>query len=355
MSAGRRALTAGAIVRRTLRELERLAGGIDWRRFVLHEEVLRSALPARAAAICHRAMLPDAVDRARRFALESDSYRSAAADRGDLDGHARRIVMDGIPWWVPLLNPADPADVARALQQQDFPYRAITQTRELAVGGIMLDIGANTGRMAIPRVLLGDVQVAYCAEPEPLNYSCLVRNVRDNGLAGLIMPDRVAIGSENTTLRMMRGKTSGGHRVIDPGVRAKRETIDVPALTLDAWCDRLGLDLREVAFVKLDTQGSELHVLSGAPRLLACPHIAWQIEIDVALLRNRGVGPDDLYALLRRHFTHFIDLSGRARGPRVRPAEALPMALSYIQRGRGQRTDILAFTMQPPASRAEAS
>jgi len=40
---------------------------------------------------------------------------------------------------VPILNPDDEADVQRYVDGQDFPYRVITQTREAAIGGIMLE------------------------------------------------------------------------------------------------------------------------------------------------------------------------------------------------------------------------
>jgi FkbM family methyltransferase len=59
----------------------------------------------------------------------------------------------------------------------------------------MLDIGASIGRMSIPRVILGDLVHAYCAEPDPLNYAALVRNVAANGLCGLVLPDQAAIGA----------------------------------------------------------------------------------------------------------------------------------------------------------------
>jgi FkbM family methyltransferase len=349
MSRPRFRLSPGAVFRRGLHRLDLLSGGIDWKRFVLDADVLRETLPLRASAARGRSSLPEAVDREARFEKVAERYRETLDDDGDVDGHCRRTAIDGIAWWVPLMDPTDEAAVARSLAHQDFPYRAITQTRELAVGGIMLDIGANNGRMSISRVMLGDVRVAYCAEPEPLNYACLVRNVRDNGLRGLVLPDRVAIGSDNTTVLMMRGRTSGGHRVVNPGSRQKRPTIEVPCLTLDTWCERMGIDLQQVSFVKVDTQGSEIHVLRGAPRVLACRHIAWQIEIDPGLLRNRGFAPGDLFALMQRHFTHWIDLNRHAQGARVRAIHALTSALEYIQERRGARTDVLAFTLQAPS------
>ena len=334
---------APRIVRRALRRLNMLAGGVDWRRFVLREKVLRAALATRAQVARHRATLQPAVDREQAFVRISESYREASECAAREDGRFRRVAVDGIPWFVPLLKPDDPAAVSRVIGQQDFPYRAIIQTRELGLGGTMLDIGANVGRMSIPRLILGDAQLVYCAEPEPLNYECLVRNVHVNGLRGLVMPDRVAIGSENGTVRMMRAKSPGGHRIVGAQETATGETVDVRVRTLDSWCDEIGVDVQQVTFVKVDAQGCELHLLRGASRLLACRHIAWQLEIDETLLRTQGDTTGALFTMLQRHFTHFIDLNKMARGARIRPVTALAEALGYI--GAGAHTDVLVFTM----------
>ena len=197
----------------------------------------------------------------------------------------------------------------------------------------MIDIGANIGRMSIPRVVLGDATVAYCIEPDPLNYACLVRNIRDNGLAGLAMPDRLAIGAQNGTVRLERAKSPGGHRVLGEGMTTGRETVEVPIATLDAWVDRVGIDLDTVRFVKLDVQGGEVDVLAGAARVLACRHIAWQVEVDVERLSKRGLGFEDLFGHLRHNFTHFTDLNRLATGSRLR---------SYSRAARGH-------VLRPPA------
>lgn len=321
----------------------------ELRRAPLDKAVLRGALPIRASTARHRAQQAEARERERRFADVSTSYAEAVRDT-QADEHRRRVELDGLRWWVPLTVPGDAALVERALSKQDFPYRAITQTRELGIGGVMLDIGANNGRMTIPRVVLGDAQAAYCAEPEPLNYACLVGNVRDNGLSGLVMPDRVAIGARNGSVRLARSRASGGHKVIASNAQATPTTIDVPCFTLDSWCERLGVDARQVSFVKIDAQGSEVDVLSGAERLLASPHIAWQLEVDVELLRERGLDAGDLFAILQRHFTHWLDLNKRASGARVRPIAELNDGTAYIQQGAGGRTDILVFNLQPRQS-----
>jgi FkbM family methyltransferase len=203
--------------------------------------------------------------------------------------------------------------------------------------------------MCIPRVIFGDVTAAYCAEPDPVNYTCLVRNVRDNHLTGLILPDQLAIGSEDGTVCIERAKSAGGHRVVEAR-RPKHETIEVSCLTLDTWVDRVGIDLQQLVFVKVDAQGSEMHVLRGAGRVLACTHVAWQIEVDRTLLANRGFQAADLYGLLRQHFTHFVDLGRNAIGARVRPVAEMADALAYVTGGSEGRTDVLVFTLGAPVT-----
>jgi FkbM family methyltransferase len=320
------------------------------RRQVLEPDTLQALLPLRAPVVARASWKPEAHAREERFKAVSPAYASAAASPDEFAANIKVITLDSLTWSVPLLAPDDPEAVARYLRHQDFPYRAITQTREAAIGGVMIDIGANIGRMSIPRVVLGDATVAYCVEPDPLNYACLVRNIRDNGLAGLALPDRLAIGDKNGTVRLERAKSPGGHRVISDGTTTGRATMDVPMSTLDAWVDRVGIDLDDLRFVKLDVQGGEVDVLAGASRVLACPHVAWQVEVDAERLEKRGLTTDALFGPLRRHFTHFVDLNRLATGTRLRAVADLDEALGYVKQQGAGGTDVLFFTL--PARKA---
>jgi FkbM family methyltransferase len=319
--------------------------GKQLHRRILEPDVLRGTLPLRAYAVRQAARRPEARDREHRFRQVSSSYARAVDDAGHIGPEARILAIDSLTWWVPLAAHDDPVRVEHALTHQHFPYRVITQTRDVAIGGTMIDIGANTGRMSIPRVILGDATMAYCAEPDPLNYACLVRNVRDNGLTGLVLPDQLAIGSKDGTVRLERAKTTGGHRVIDAGATSKREVREIRSLRLDTWVDLVSIDLDQVRFVKVDVQGSEVDVLRGATRVLERKHIAWQIEVDLKILARRGFAQSDLYVLMQQHFTHFIDLNGRLTTVRVRPVEELPEALAYVSGGTEGRTDVVLVTM----------
>lgn len=318
-------------------------------RSVIEKDVLRRQLPLRAPILAHRSAQADARERERRFQECSPAYARALADTS-ADPRIHATTIDSLPWSVPVLKPDDPAFVARAMGHQDFPYRVITQTREVGLGGVMLDIGANTGRMSISRVMLGDVAAVYCAEADSLNYRCLVRNVRDNHLGGIVMPDQLAIGSDDGVVRLEQAKTAGGHRVIDAGVEPTGAIVEVPSLTLDTWLGRLDVDPRDVTFVKVDVQGSEVHVLRGAGRLLACPHVAWQMEVDVEWLGRRGSSLAALFELLSRHFTHFVDLNRASVGERVRRTSDFGEALAHLDAGTPGRTDLLLYnlaTVQP--------
>ena len=344
MTKDTKALELSARERKRIEVLEQKTHTLH--RSVLDKAVLQGQLPIRARAAAYRSHQAEARARLDRFLASSSAYVRARADAEPLAHETRVIRLDSLTWWVPLARPDDATLVERSLGHQDFPYRLLTQTRELALGGLMIDIGANTGRMCIPRVILGDVTAAYCAEPDPLNYACLVRNARDNELEGLVLPDQVAIGSSNGTVRLMRANSAGGHRVLDHGTTTKYEVVEVESLTLDAWVDRIGIDLQQLAFVKLDAQGSEVHVLMGAPRVLECRHVVWQIEIDLPLLAKRGFVAEDMFGYLRRHFSHFVDLNRSALGSRVRPIDKIGDALAGLVGGSEGRTDVLLFTLE---------
>jgi len=84
-------------------------------------------------------------------------------------------------------------------------------------------------------------------------------------------------------------------------------------------------------------------VLAGASRMLARKHIAWQIEFSPAMLERSGRSMDEVYQLLERHFTHFIDLRGED-GAHVRPTTELPRALAYVGKTERRYTNVLLYS-----------
>ena len=307
------------------------------------EAVLEHVLPLR-----HAAMLAANHDgrnaREAAFAGRSTSYREALGHPdADMPAAAEPVVIGGLRWWIPA-QPGEAGGIAeRVAGRRRLPLREILETRELAVGRVMLDIGANVGTTSIPRALLGDFNWVYAIEPDPANYACLVRNIVDNGLRGLVLPDRVAIGDLDgeMTLRTLRSGTH--HLVTRPSAVAEDERVTVACLTLDTWIAQMGIDLSDVAFIKSDTQGWDARVLAGAERVLAQRHIAWQIEFSPAMLERSGRSMDEVYEQLERHFTHFIDLRSEG-GARVRRTSSLRDALAYVGKTGRRYTNVLLYS-----------
>jgi FkbM family methyltransferase len=315
------------------------------RRRILSPAVVRGLLPLRARTLEARALLAGAVQEDARFQTCSPDYRDALATATQPHPELVEATVQGLAWWVPVQSSITGAARERFIAKQlRFPYRNITQTREFSQGLVMLDIGANTGRMSIPRVILGDVVRAYCAEPDPLNYAALVRNIADNGLRGLVLPDLAAIGATSGRARLQHAKYAGGHRLVSAPTDGVG--IDVASWRLDEWVHRLSIDPLHVAYVKVDTQGWEVHVLRGASDLLSHQHIAWQLEVSPTMLQAAGTPQRELYDICQKRFSHFIDLDKRAEEPRARPTLDLEHALGYLN-GTEEQTDILLFNADP--------
>jgi FkbM family methyltransferase len=355
-----RAIRARALLERYKQDREQLVAQVRQLRAAVADaaihrhqvpslHALDHLLPARAAAF--RAASASGADgfktaaaRAREEALiaASPAYRAAAgASPSILTTQAAESDAGGLRWWIP----SDQRSRERTGEQW-LRLRPILQSREVATGGVMLDVGAHVGRLAIPRVLLGDADAVYAAEPDPLNYACLVQNVAVSGVRGYVLPDQVAIGAVTGSGWLHKSRFSSGHRIVaTPAADPPDDLIEVPLTTLDAWVAKLGIDSSTISFVRIDVQGYEREVLSGATALLQCPHIAWQLRIDPELLDNARGELDDLMNVLTGAFTHFIDLHKRASGPRVRPVDDLKDALEYLWTDEAD-TDLLLYSVR---------
>ncbi|MEW5982075.1 MAG: FkbM family methyltransferase [Acidobacteriota bacterium] len=304
---------------------------------VLSPDVLRLLLPGRLERARHLSAMPDARARHEAHMRGCLPYREAILAERVPSERAAPATIEGVRWWVPM-DPRYPDRLSRVVGQ-GLPLRILLRTREIALGGSMIDIGANIGRTSIPRVVMGDVSLAYAAEPDPDNFACLARTVADNGLLGLVMPEHTAVGSTDGEIELTHARFIGGH-AIRPASRRGAETTRVPVRRLDTWVRERAIDLDLLTFVKVDVQGWEPHVLLGAPQVLAKAHVSWQLEVDPGQLEAAGGSAEDLFALIEQSFGHFIDLHPDVRGPRVLPVSRLRETLGYLG-DKSHKTDLV--------------
>jgi FkbM family methyltransferase len=322
---------------RRLNQRRRSALSADLLQVVLQTRAAHPGIDAYTAAA--------AMERERRFVEGSDAYRALVDDAAARTAGLECLTIDGLEWWVPL-DERLPQRAERT-RDQGFPYRVLLQTREVAVGGVMLDLGGNIGRTSVTRGLLGDARAVYAAEPEPLNYAALLQNVLAHGMRGIVLPDQVAVGGERGEVRLLRSRFMGGHRVLVQGTDERgAQVVTVPCWPVDEWLDRVGCDPGAVTFVKVDVQGSEIGILRGAAGLLALRQAAWQFEVDPLLLGKAGHTVDELFTAFETHFTHYVDMNPDRPGDRVSPIGEMRERLAYV--GVEQdKTDLMLIPAGP--------
>jgi FkbM family methyltransferase len=128
-------------------------------------------------------------------------------------------------------------------------------------GSCVLDIGANIGvhTLRFARTV-GESGRVYAFEPMEYAYRKLVRNVSLNAYRN-ITAVQIALAERNVKQQRLYFRSSWA----TDGKRVDHDTI-VDSERLDDWCVRLNLE--RVDLIKLDVDGNEFSVLSGAPLLL---------------------------------------------------------------------------------------
>jgi FkbM family methyltransferase len=157
----------------------------------------------------------------------------------------------------------------------------------LSEGCRVLDLGANIGWFAVQAVLAGAEVDAF--EPVPHIADVLERNIarameRGSGSARV---HRYAAGAESGSAEIFLASSNrGDNRVVDSGSQAPEDMsgavgVEIQIRRVDDLVSG-GVDV-----IKIDTQGSEWHALSGAQTLLdASPKLALLIEFWPYALRG---------------------------------------------------------------------
>jgi len=198
----------------------------------------------------------------------------------------RRVKVGGVEWCLPPLE--EPGIPAKPSVERCLPLDELAASRQFAVGGVMLDIGAGYGQTSIPRALLGDFHRIHAAEGRDVWYRCLAANVTASRVSGVVRPDHLSIGPSD----------------------------------LDAWLTRLQVPVAEIRFIRVGASTDGLEILRAGVRLLPRRDVVWQLDLDPTsqLVTLDGFAP--LAGVIRKHFTHFKELGRYPSEPWRKAAEA---------------------------------
>lgn len=176
-------------------------------------------------------------------------------------------------------------------------------------GDVCFDIGAAYGMYTYPLAsLVGPAGQVHSFEPLPNPYRILAAGRRVAG-SGHIHVYNAALGPEAGSHRMTLPYRFGlpihtwAHLQI--GLRQGRKvsfsssrTLTVQVRTVDEICDRQGIS--RVGFMKIDVEGFEAGVLTGARRILEESRPTLLLEIIERHLDKYGMTSDDIVGFLRK-------------------------------------------------------
>lgn len=165
-------------------------------------------------------------------------------------------------------------------------------------GAVFYDVGSNVGIFSLFAASLGKCKVIYAFEPDLLNYTRLVANIKSNRFH-VIRPIFKAISNKNKIAQFYVKKIeagSSGGQIDEPideyGKKFKAEQVNhVETVRLDTWTWIMDGALRPT-HIKIDIDGQELKVIGG----MGTGRI-WDEVKSILVERNEDTG--SLHMILR--------------------------------------------------------
>lgn len=135
--------------------------------------------------------------------------------------------------------------------------------------GLIVDAGANTGFYSLLAASAASVNKVFAFEPVPIVANMLDTNIRQNGLEKRVRPISCALSSSSG--RAVLYMPTQEHGSIETSASLEADFKDVhssasPVLvrTLDRAMLRLAPFARRVSLIKIDVEGHEASVMTGA-------------------------------------------------------------------------------------------
>ena len=184
-------------------------------------------------------------------------------------GEAEQPITDRGGWWWPTDDLcARPAIVGESID-------AIPWVLSYVRGGDIIQAGGNVG--VYPVALSPFFETVYTFEPDPLNFTCLQRNIA--GRVANVRAVEAGLGEEEGVCEAVAVEPNncGAHRLIIPDVDDPEERAAyTPLMTIDS------LQLRP-SCIWLDVEGFELPAIRGARETIrACS--------PVIVVEQKGLG-----------------------------------------------------------------
>lgn len=203
---------------------------------------------------------------------------------------------DGLRYVVPSLDEPIVTSIVATGYAEPATIEALDQS--LPHDGLLFDVGANIGGIALPLARRRPDARIRCFEPSRLAFDCLVRNIDLNGLVGRVSAEPLALADSSRNDVPFYAPEEGFGRASFSALFTQTPEL-VAVASLDELLDgegRGGSDSPDL--LKVDVEGYEWHVFRGASRLLAARAPAVVFEFCDWAERLAGREPGDAQRLL---------------------------------------------------------
>ena len=174
----------------------------------------------------------------------------------------------------------DPEDQLM-LSVNEYPLHPILK-KIIHLGDSIIDVGANIGILTLFfRKLVGDEGMIYSFEPNPIVFSILEKNIKENNLINIQIENK-AVSNRDGKVQFIIDSSITSSKISEKG----ENTIDMDCVTLDNYF--LKKDI-QIDFVKIDTEGFDWTVIQGMKNIIKInPKIKILIEFHTSLIKESG-------------------------------------------------------------------
>ena len=176
---------------------------------------------------------------------------------------------------------------------------------------IVFDVGANMG--VVCHWFAERSHHVYAFEPHPENVSTLQSQIKLRNCSNISL-HQYALGREETQMQLHVKGFHGHHSLGDVDNSPTVDKILVDVRTMDSVFEELNLN--RIHFLKIDVEGFESDVLTGASSLLADKKIDYILfELQETLLQSIERTSQEVFDILFESGYQIIDLNGRIMKP----------------------------------------
>src|ERR1700691_944188 len=244
-------------------------------------------------------MPPDLRQLAKSF-LDSPEFHAVWRDaRQPLEDLVLLTENEGLRFWFNLRDRAIGHGIALGRYERDLTSFV---RKTVKPGMNCLDVGANLGYFSVGMAkLTGRDGSVYSFEPFQASYDLLVKNVKENGVEGVVHPMQLAASdrSGEGSLFFRADPLNDNFGSMFVSERAQNGHLHSSAVSR-ARIDDVVPRNPPIQFVKIDVEGSEIPALKGMAGIIERDHPTIAIEVnELALARGNGSTPEELIGILK--------------------------------------------------------